>query len=604
MKFKLFFTIILFQVSLFFSQEKCGFTKHQEDFYNLNPQAKQAHDKVELNLIKIGAQKFLNKRKANSNRIYEIPVVVHLMNDGSTPLRTEAEIITWIENCNKFYATTYGNEWLTEANGGTVIPFKLVLAKRNPECSATNGINQINVTSTYSEYSVKGLNSSNEDGVSNVELRDLSRWDPQMYYNIYVVNTFDSTPISQPGGLQGYAGFPTNPDSYYDTFMKASVVVNLNDPTTLPHEFGHAMGLHHPFRDGSTSSCPTVTTGGCSIDNDKVCDTPSTKSLLGTSPLPVNEDENPCDTAGWNNVQYNVMNYTSSSRLFSSGQKDRAVAMFLASRENLTKSLGGTAPPETPSEADVTPACVPPSVSENPGAYNFGMALVEIGSVRNMSSSSNLTNSNKVYYDYTVSSCLTTAFTTDLVVTNNPQSIKLANEGPNVGKYSAWIDYNNDGSFSSSELVLTDETIGAGSFATPTEKIFNFTIPTNGVTLDVPLRMRVVGDSQESNITPCGQLQYGEVEDYTVILRANTLGIEDVVSKFKISPNPSLGIVNINYDKNISEVTLINLSGQSVLNKKYNKRSITLDIKHLSPAIYFLRIISENKTTTEKIIKE
>ena len=116
--------------------------------------------------------------------------------------------------------------------------------------------------------------------------------------------------------------------------------------------------------------------------------------------------------------------------------------------------------------------------------------------------------------------------------------------------------------------------------------------------------MRVVGDSNESSTTPCGQLQYGEVEDYSVVLKANALSVEDFVSKPLISPNPSLGIVNINYDKNISQVTVINVSGQSVLNKKYNKSNITLDINHLSPAIYFIRITSENRITTQKIIKE
>lgn len=136
------------------------------------------------------------------------------------------------------------------------------------------------------------------------------------------------------------------------------------------------------------------------------------------------------------------------------------------------------------------------------------------------------------------------------------------------------------------------------------EKTLIFTIPTSGVTLDVPLRFRVIGDSNASSTTPCGQLQYGEVEDYSIVLKANALSVEDFVSKPFISPNPSVGIVNINYDKNISEVTVINVSGQSVLNKKYNKSNITLDINHLSPAIYFIRITSENRITTQKIIKE
>jgi hypothetical protein len=598
MKLKLLFTIILFPTLLLFSQEKCGFTKHQENFFNQNPRAKLAHDEVELNLLKTDIQEFLNKKNANATAVYEIPVVVHLMNDGTTPLRTDAEIITWIENCNKFYETTFGGDWLTEANGGTVIPFKLVLAKRNPNCTATNGINQINVTSTYAQYSEKGLNSDNEDGVTQTQLKDLSRWDPQMYYNIYVVNTFDSTPIVQTGGLQGYAYFPTTPDAFYGTFMKASVVIDSGDPTTLPHEFGHSMGLDHPFNSGTTTECPTVTAGGCSVDNDKVCDTPSTKSLLGAS-LPSNSDNNPCDTDGWNNVQFNVMNYTSSSRLFTPGQKDRGVAMFLASRENLTKSLGGTAPSGTAPVAVISTSCVPSSVSVNTGNYAFGMTLVEIGSIKNSSSASVTSNSNRVYYNYTTSSCLTTAFTAELAVASNPQSIKIQNGGPNDGIYSAWIDYNNDGDFSSDELIIIDRMISGDS-----EKTLIFTIPTSGVTLDVPLRFRVIGDSNASSTTPCGQLQYGEVEDYSIVLKANALSVEDFVSKPFISPNPSVGIVNINYDKNISEVTVINVSGQSVLNKKYNKSNITLDINHLSPAIYFIRITSENRITTQKIIKE
>jgi hypothetical protein len=58
MKIKLLLITILFQTLSFFSQEKCGFTKHQEDFFNQNPSAKLAHDKVELNLLQEVSKSF------------------------------------------------------------------------------------------------------------------------------------------------------------------------------------------------------------------------------------------------------------------------------------------------------------------------------------------------------------------------------------------------------------------------------------------------------------------------------------------------------------------------------------------------------------------
>ncbi|MFY9243541.1 MAG: GEVED domain-containing protein [Polaribacter sp.] len=599
MKTKLLLTLILFQVSLFFSQEKCGFTKKQEQFFAENPLAKKAHDAIELNLLKTGVQEYLQQKNTNANGVHEIPVVVHLMNDGTSPLRTDQEVITWIENCNKFFDTTFGGEWLAEGNGGTAFPVKLVLAKRSPNCTTTTGINQINVTSTYPQYSQKGLDADNSDGVTEGQLMALSRWDPQVYYNIYVVNTFDSTPITETAGLQGYAYFPATPDSNFGTFMKASVVIDTNDPTTLPHEFAHSMGLDHPFVTGSTTSCPTVTAGGCAVDNDKVCDTPSTKSLLEVNNLPSNSDPNECDAAGWNNVQFNVMNYTNTSKLFTPGQRDRALAMFLASRENLTKSLGGTGVSANNSETVKATACTPPSTSANLGNFAFGMTLVEIGNIKNSSDPSISSNNNKAYYDYTTNSCLTKAFTTDLVISNNPQSIKIKNGGPNNGVYSAWIDYNNDGSFSANELFVTDQAIAGDN-----ESIFNFSIPTTGVTLDTPIRMRVIGDSGASSSDPCGSRTYGEVEDYIVTLRANALGVEDIVSKISLSPNPTSNIVKINYDKIISKVTVFNIAGQSVFTQNYNKENITLDISHLSPAIYFLKISSEDTIITRKVIKQ
>lgn len=596
MKIKLLLNVlVLLQFSIGFSQEECVFTKKQEQYYAKNPLAEKANEEMELRLLKTRASKFLEQNKVSASTVYEIPVVVHMMNDGTTPLKTDAEIINWIDNCNKFFDATYdtSGNWYTVARGGTVIPFKLVLAKRSPSCTATTGIIQINTKAAFPEYSAKGVNANNTDGIEDTQLRTLSRWDPQLYFNIYLVNTFDSVPVGDASGVQGYAGFPTNSDDTYDSFMKASVVTT-TIPIALPHEFGHALGLYHPFRKGSETSCPTDT-GDCTKDNDLVCDTPATKSLLGVSPLPRNSEINSCDAAGWNSVQYNMMNYTASTRLFTSGQKDRAIDVFLSNRESLTKSLGGTVPSASLPTVKTT-TCIPPDVSSQTSNNSSGISLVEIGTIKN---ASEFNRDNKAYYDYTKQVCLTSAYSTNLLVSNNPQTIKI--KGDSFGdNYTAWIDYNNDGNFVGSELIVANQTIADGVTST-----FTFNIPTTGVVLDTPLRMRVIGDYGDARNKSCDTRVYGEVEDYSVTINTTVLGKNefDLQSNLYIVPNPATNTINLSYDKIISEVKIINLAGQIVFDNKYNEKEVTISIGNFVPSAYLLLIVSEGKTMVEKIIK-
>ena len=108
MKRILFFAGICFCTHAFSQslQEPCNFDKVQAAIEAKDPNVKKTRLEAEARLLATDIQKYLMDQgitgKNVADAVYDIPVVVHLMNDGTAPLKTDAEINAWIENCNKF----------------------------------------------------------------------------------------------------------------------------------------------------------------------------------------------------------------------------------------------------------------------------------------------------------------------------------------------------------------------------------------------------------------------------------------------------------------------------------------------------------------------
>ncbi len=79
----------------------------------------------------------------------------------------------------------------------------------------------------------------------------------------------------------------------------------------------------------------------------------------------------------------------------------------------------------------------------------------------------------------------------------------------------AWLDLDNSGTFTANELLLS----GSG----PT--IGSSTLIGSGAVLDTPLRLRVIAayDLVTPDPSPCGTIQFGQAEDYAIIVIANVL---------------------------------------------------------------------------------
>lgn len=131
----------------------------------------------------------------------------------------------------------------------------------------------------------------------------------------------------------------------------------------------------------------------------------------------------------------------------------------------------------------------------------FGITNVSFNTINNTSN-----DGVDGYSDFT---CTQTT-----VLQGQTYTLAIQTLAPTTQHYAAWIDFNNDGVFNNT-----------------TEKVFTATSQMNtsgnviipvGAVLNTPLRLRVSAEYDFSAPpTPCGNLDYGQAEDYTVIITAN-----------------------------------------------------------------------------------
>ncbi len=91
------------------------------------------------------------------------------------------------------------------------------------------------------------------------------------------------------------------------------------------------------------------------------------------------------------------------------------------------------------------------------------------------------------------------------------------------------------------------------------------------------------------------------VIDYVRIYQNTSLSVEEVsYNNFKIYPNPTSDSIFIQSDRNTDTIRLYNLLGELMLTQNDEK---LIDLSSLANGIYLLKIVSEGKEFTKKIIK-
>ncbi|WP_282126118.1 fibronectin type III domain-containing protein [Marinifilum flexuosum] len=178
-----------------------------------------------------------------------------------------------------------------------------------------------------------------------------------------------------------------------------------------------------------------------------------------------------------------------------------------------------------------------------------------------------------------------------------------------AANWKIYIDFNRDGNFSSSELVVTGYTISSGISSK------NVNIPSDAALGHT--RMRVILKHRRAASNGCQIFSQGEVEDYTVnisntapasIAKNSSFGLPlsdtPPVEELKLYPNPAKDYVNLFIQGNMkSRVKISSITGKTIKIVTLDVENNTLDVSDLPTGMYFISIEDEEEVITKKLLK-
>ncbi|EDO25718.1 predicted protein, partial [Nematostella vectensis] len=214
---------------------------------------------------------------------------------------------------------------------------------------------------------------------------------------------------------------------------------------------------------------------------------------------------------------------------------------------------------------------------------------------------SNVTGANSGYGDFT-------AQIGNLTYGNNTIIVSAGFASSSYTEYwKVWIDFNKNGTFESTEEVVSGSSSSAGNLS------YTFSVPSSALAGTTRMRVAMKWNGAP---TSCETFSYGEVEDYTVNIGASAkgfntstikadakLGNEAPIFAVNLFPNPTSNSINIHLkDGRKANYTITNTIGQIV--KKGLVTREPVKIQSLKAGIYFIEIRDANKAFTKKFIKK
>ena len=75
-------------------------------------------------------------------------------------------------------------------------------------------------------------------------------------------------------------------------------------------------------------------------------------------------------------------------------------------------------------------------------------------------------------------------------------------------------------------------------------------------------------------------------------------------NNFKIYPNPIVDVVNIDFETDITKISVFNLLGQGIITKSFNSNKATIDVSSLHAGTYIIKVVSDQQIKIRKIVKQ
>ncbi len=238
-----------------------------------------------------------------------------------------------------------------------------------------------------------------------------------------------------------------------------------------------------------------------------------------------------------------------------------------------------------------------------------GPVYVKLGQISNYSAPA-YSEYPEYYIDYTLKPCFSNFHTTLNINQSHIVEVGFIKTSTGDQSVKVWIDYNNNGIFEMPELVASANAIqaSAGGYGYLSA---SFTPLVNTV-MNQPLRMRVISDlSTLGGISPCGQLSYGQAEDYAVtFVSSPSLSVQESRIKagdLSIYPNPVSKDENVHIrisGMNRVKVSVYEASGRWLENPEplQQDQEVFIFRHHLSRGSYVITATDGIQTRSGKLI--